>query len=427
MEALESGFSQLRGNQAILFCEASRMCPVVGQLPFPFAFLCGKRIFNPRYEGLESGVLSCGFLNFNYGLVSHRGVPKRLNVVHTDSHLLGVAGLWHRNEGSTPLGGLVDRRNHTILNHLVQLRFDLVSNRLQIHQLFQEVDLLLPQVELWRACRAEKDIIEGQLLVAAEVSSQLAIPHAVTDLVPKLLELQVTVSTLMDKCEHLSNEFLIRFAVLLTPVEKLSPQSYDVCSRSEVLVEVNNKDFKGSDGVVQIQQVLECCDDLVSLVITHHVDQSVPLFEARRRQPFEVRDYKHTDFRDCRNVKFFANIKPGNAHVNEIRCLKYTPDLTMSYKLNYSDDWMLYPQGRNEMLDVQPLCTCRLSIKGSKYRHLQDIKSVIPHKYHPFYDTLPPFIFAKLIFTWLVIGYAHALALRLRGGYSRNEVLWGHL
>ncbi|KAF4528569.1 hypothetical protein B566_EDAN014782 [Ephemera danica] len=60
-----------------------------------------------------------------------RNQNEALNVVHTDSHFLGVAGLWHRNEGSTPLGGLVDRRNHTILNHLVQLRFDLVLNRVR--------------------------------------------------------------------------------------------------------------------------------------------------------------------------------------------------------------------------------------------------------------------------------------------------------
>ncbi|KAJ8401327.1 hypothetical protein AAFF_G00385580 [Aldrovandia affinis] len=63
-------------------------------------------------------------------------------------------------------------------------------------------------------------------------------------------------------------------------------------------------------------------------------------------------------------------------------------DGTMDYKLLHSDGWTPYTyrlQKRNSDTAVAPLYTCSQTIKQLKYKHLQELKEVIPKGFHGFY------------------------------------------
>jgi hypothetical protein len=62
------------------------------------------------------------------------------------------------------------------------------------------------------------------------------------------------------------------------------------------------------------------------------------------------------------------------------------------YKLNYDDAYDELPRRPRDVdPSVQPkaLYKGRLPITEKKFKHLQELKSVIPKEYHNFYDNLP--------------------------------------
>ncbi|KAI4903791.1 hypothetical protein NFI96_028861 [Prochilodus magdalenae] len=69
---------------------------------------------------------------------------------------------------------------------------------------------------------------------------------------------------------------------------------------------------------------------------------------------------------------------------------RYNVDGTMEFKILDSDDWTPYPSLRKRSHDPRapPLCTSSLKIKQLKYKHLQELKSVIPEDFYGFYDAL---------------------------------------
>ncbi|KAF4528934.1 hypothetical protein B566_EDAN017451 [Ephemera danica] len=82
--------------------------------------------------------------------------------------------------------------------------------------------------------------------------------------------------------------------------------------------------------------------------------------------------------------------KPGEPTVNKIRCLQYSPDGNIHYKLNMTGEWLPMPNKVKE-----PSCSIikkyseQLKISGSKYRDMLKLKQFVPSKYHDMYDKLP--------------------------------------
>lgn len=120
--------------------------------------------------------------------------------------------------------------------------------------------------------------------------------------------------------------------------------------------------------------------------------------EARLNpSPYEVVTADHTFFKDysIKSNLIYDTIRPGRGTgakcVVDIRVLKYNPNGTIEYKLNYNDEFQPLPQRPKKVGPVIPpqLFTEKLPITKSKYEHLQQLKSVIPIDCHEFYDNLP--------------------------------------
>lgn len=139
--------------------------------------------------------------------------------------------------------------------------------------------------------------------------------------------------------------------------------------------------------------------------------------KARKNpRPYKVKYLDHTFFKDYGKAMPHKSIRPGvgvgQPKVTDIRCLLFTEDAKMYYKLNYEDDYKLLPvcepkesktrrSRRKEtttacddpysigQFDFPQLYTSRRKIPRSKYNHLQELKQTMPSDYHSFYDSLP--------------------------------------
>lgn len=124
----------------------------------------------------------------------------------------------------------------------------------------------------------------------------------------------------------------------------------------------------------------------------------VRFIEAARQNPtpYSVRYVNNSFFSSFDNVCALKTIRPGKkkgeAQVVDIRCLEYRPDSTISYKLNYNDDWQeLAVRGNSTIIQHQPVKLFKgpRKITAAKWRHLQELKSVVLPDLHAFYDNLP--------------------------------------
>ncbi len=96
-------------------------------------------------------------------------------------------------------------------------------------------------------------------------------------------------------------------------------------------------------------------------------------------------------------AEFLSSIRPGSSagdpQVVDLRCLQYLPDGSMSYKINYTDQWRPQPQRRrkNKADDntITKMYKAPMRITSTKWQHLQQLKKVLPKDYHHFYDALP--------------------------------------
>lgn len=123
----------------------------------------------------------------------------------------------------------------------------------------------------------------------------------------------------------------------------------------------------------------------------------VDLFKTARLtpKPYEVLYLDHTFWKKISNFNFYSSIRPGNQSgdptVHDLRCIKYNPDLSLEYKVDYKMPWTLLPRRCNKSkigAIPSPLYNGPLKIKLQKYNHLQELKSVIPKDFHTFYDNL---------------------------------------
>lgn len=82
---------------------------------------------------------------------------------------------------------------------------------------------------------------------------------------------------------------------------------------------------------------------------------------------------------------------PGDAKVKDLRSLKYTADGKIYYKIVFDDEFKLLPQSPKAQIIAEPkrLHQERLRISHQKWKHLQELKSVLPAGSHKFYDDLP--------------------------------------
>ena len=76
-------------------------------------------------------------------------------------------------------------------------------------------------------------------------------------------------------------------------------------------------------------------------------------------------------------------------NVIDLRCIKYLPNGDVQYKLDHGDKvWLSLAKPRlihiEEPLSLLPE---KLTIKQTKYQHLQQLKRFIPNDYHLFYDS----------------------------------------
>lgn len=116
--------------------------------------------------------------------------------------------------------------------------------------------------------------------------------------------------------------------------------------------------------------------------------------EARKNPfPYSAEWVNYDLFQDFsqKSNQMYGSIRPGKNNVTDIRNLRYTPNGTILYKLGFDDPWTELPQRRcrKEVCQDWPkLNSEKRKIKAQKYKHLQDLKPVIPADCHHFYDSL---------------------------------------
>ena len=89
---------------------------------------------------------------------------------------------------------------------------------------------------------------------------------------------------------------------------------------------------------------------------------------------------------------YLETVITSGTHLN-LRCLQYLPDGSVSYKINYTDQWQPLPQRqrKNKADDntITRMYKAPMRITSTRWQHLQKLKKVLPKDYHHFYDALP--------------------------------------
>ncbi|KAK5867595.1 hypothetical protein PBY51_012069 [Eleginops maclovinus] len=99
-------------------------------------------------------------------------------------------------------------------------------------------------------------------------------------------------------------------------------------------------------------------------------------------------------WKDFSKVNISKSIRPGSKvgdpTVHDLRAVRYNVDGSMEFKLLHSDNWQPFtsPSLRKTCVSVAPLYTSPQKIKALKFKHLQELKHVLPKDFHPFYDAL---------------------------------------
>ena len=123
---------------------------------------------------------------------------------------------------------------------------------------------------------------------------------------------------------------------------------------------------------------------------------------ARPKQPYSIKVLDYTFFRNYDSLDSnFKSIRPGHkvgqSVVTDIRALLYQPTGEVQYKLRHTEEYNDLPQQRTcraprdspSELVPPSLYQQPLKIKKDKFNHLQQLKTLTPSEYHPFYDALP--------------------------------------
>lgn len=118
---------------------------------------------------------------------------------------------------------------------------------------------------------------------------------------------------------------------------------------------------------------------------------------CRPSRPVNVKYVRYSFFKDFKQLNTYSSIRPGSKAgeptVTNLRVLRYGPDGTIQYKLGFSEEYKDFPRRAKvqnpSVGTVTQLHQNRIPIKASKFKHLQELKSVIPPDYHYFFDSLP--------------------------------------
>ena len=114
--------------------------------------------------------------------------------------------------------------------------------------------------------------------------------------------------------------------------------------------------------------------------------------------PYLFKYLHHDLFKDFTHVYNLSSICPGRTvgdpAVTNLRCIRHTPDKTISFKLNHTNEpYTPLPKGWDQtswdgIKEPQTLYSSSQKIIKEKYQHLQSLKAVVPVDYHPVYDNL---------------------------------------
>lgn len=114
-------------------------------------------------------------------------------------------------------------------------------------------------------------------------------------------------------------------------------------------------------------------------------------------QPYKVFQLDFTFFKRFNNVNLITSIRPGlkkgEPVVTDLRCIQYAPEWKIQVKLSPKDSFFDLPRRIKKMStginELDRLYNAPLPIDGIKFRHLQELKQVIPKDVHTFYNNLP--------------------------------------
>lgn len=114
--------------------------------------------------------------------------------------------------------------------------------------------------------------------------------------------------------------------------------------------------------------------------------------------PFDVEYLNYDFFKNFADPRIsrFSSIRPGSkAHdptVNQLRAMIYLPSGKVMYKIDFNEEYRDLPRKitpyNSSLHEPEQLHNECLKITKTKYTHLQQLKTVIPAKYHCFYDNI---------------------------------------
>lgn len=132
--------------------------------------------------------------------------------------------------------------------------------------------------------------------------------------------------------------------------------------------------------------------------VTKSARKTVKINNIRENCPFDAEYLTYEFFKDFANPQKlrFNSIRPGkkphDPTVNQLRAMIYLPNGKVMYKIDFNDEYrdlprkiLPYDEAVHEPVRLHSDC---LKITKAKYNHLQQLKAVIPKKYHLFYDNL---------------------------------------
>lgn len=114
-------------------------------------------------------------------------------------------------------------------------------------------------------------------------------------------------------------------------------------------------------------------------------------------KPYEVVELDHTYFKKFSALKAVSSLRPGNKPgdpvVTEIREIWYKKTGEIEVKIgSITNDYEVLPRRIKKLEGTESIPSLykeRLPITGTKFKHLQEMKYVLPRDTHSFYDLLP--------------------------------------
>lgn len=132
--------------------------------------------------------------------------------------------------------------------------------------------------------------------------------------------------------------------------------------------------------------------------VTKESRKTVKIDDSVINKPFDAMYLNYDFFNNYNEPRLirFSSIRPGrnknDPTVAQLRSLKYLPSGGVKFKVNFNDEYNDLPIRIKEYTgntEPTPLHNDQLPIQPCKWKHLQDLKPVIPSEYHYFYDNLP--------------------------------------